>query len=465
MKYWILVSCLVIGQATGLCPPLRGQNADPVESALAEEPKEAAFAPASPSNTLLEGIEPLALRQVVTEVLKRNPKIARARFRAASAAARAPQVRALPDPVAALTFFVLPPETRVGPQRVSASIRQKLPWFGKLKLKEQAALYAAAAVEAEVETVRLDLLTETRRLYYELAFHEEHEAIIQGQRSTLARYEEAAQARYSAGMGLQQGVVRIQAQITRLDARLLEISERRSSLGAAINALRDRPANEPVGKLALPEMAESIPPGDRLRSGAQEHRPELVAAASRIAQRRSLVELAEKNFRPDVTLGVGYTLVGRRGDPAGRASPPPDNGDDVLAFSAQVNLPVWRRKLEAGLVEALTSQQAAEEDRRRILTEIEQAVGDLGARLPLLYEHWALLEKVLSVQAREALRSAEAAYTTGKLNAVDLLDSEVVLFEVQIGIARTRTDHAVARAQLERAVARPLAFFQEGPES
>lgn len=465
MKRWILVSCLIAIQATGHCSPLLGEAASPPDSAFSVKPGGPQSSPIPPSAALLDAIEVPSLQGLIAEVLERNPRIARARYQAASVVARIPQVRALPDPVAALTLYVLPPETRVGPQRVSASIHQKLPWFGKLKLKEKAALYAAAAAEAEVETLRLDLLTETRRLYYELAFHREHEAIVQEQRTTLARYEKAAQARYSAGMGLQQEVIRIQAQITRLDARLLEIAERRVSLEAAINSLRDRPAREQIGPLFLPEMSAFIPATDRLREGAREHRPELLAAASRIAQSQSLVELAEKNFRPDLTLGVGYALVDRRNDPAGRASPPPDDGDDVLALTGRVNLPVWRRKLEGGLTEALANQQAAEEDKRGILSGIEQEIGDLTSRLPLLYEHWELLDTVLRVQAREALRSAEAAYSTGKLNAVDLLDSEVVLFEVQIGIARTRTDYAVARAQLERALAYPLAFFQEGPES
>jgi outer membrane protein TolC len=71
---------------------------------------------------------------------------------------------------------------------------------------------------------------------------------------------------------------------------------------------------------------------------------------------------------------------------------------------------------------------------------------------------------VLRIQAREALRSAETAYRTGKLNAVDLLDAEVVLFDVQIATARTRTDLAIAQAELERAVARSLKPSKEGQD-
>ncbi len=443
MHHRKIVSWLVAGQAIALGA-----------TAIAQ-------APDGPSGTLLQAIETMALREIAAEVLERNPDIARARQRAAAAAARAPQVRALPDPIAALTVFVLPPETRVGPQRLSASIRQKLPWFGKLALKEQAALYTAAAAEADIETIRLDLLTEARRLAYELSFLDAHEAIVEAERSTLVRFEQAAQARYTAGIGLQQEIVRIQAQITRTDTRLLDISERRGSLLAAINALRDRPSAEPVGALTLPEPREPVFDRAGLRDDARARRPELAAADAEIAARTALIELAEKSFRPDVTLGFSYTAVGRRDDAAGRANPPTDDGDDVFALTGSLNLPVWRRKLEAGVEEAQALRWAAEENKRRILAGIERSIGDLTARMPLLFEHWQLLETVLRVQAREALRSAETAYSTGKLNAVDLLDAEVVLFEVRIATTRTRTDLAVAQAELERAVARPLKPLKE----
>ncbi len=399
---------------------------------------------------------PEVVRQLVEEVLERNPDVARARHRAAAATARAPQVRALPDPVAAIKVFALPAETRVGPQQLSVSLIQKLPWFGKLALRQQAALYAAAAAEADVETIQLDLVTEARRLAYELSFLDSHQAIVEAERGSLVRFEKAAQARYASGTGLQQEIVRIQAQITRSDTRLLDISERRASLLATLNALRDRPADQPVGVLTLPEPRAPIFDRAGLRQGARARRPELAAADAEIARRKTLIELAEKSFRPDLTLGFSYTAVGRRDDASGRANPPEGDGDDILALTGSLNLPVRRRKLEAAVAEAQAARWAAEENKRRILAGIERSIGDLTARMPLLFEHWRLLKTVLRVQAREALRSAETAYSTGKLNAIDLLDAEVVLFEVRIATARTRTDLAIAQAELERATSAPL---------
>lgn len=398
-----------------------------------------------------------SLRELIGEVLERNPEIARARHRAAAAAARAPQVRALPDPEAALAVFALPPETRVGPQRVKASISQRLPWLGKLALEERAALFAAAAARAEVEAIRLRLLTEARRMFYELSFLGEHVAIAMEEREHLTRHEEIARARYSAGLGLLQEVIKIQADVTRSDSLLLEIEMRRRSVLASLNALRHRSAATELEGGALPHPRPRIPTLDQLREQSWRRRPELAAARAEIAQREARVELAGKGYRPDFRVGLSYTTVDRRRDAAGRSDPPAGNGDDILELSAGVNLPIWKRKLDGALEEALREQSSAEQRQQQVRAEIEGEIGDAAARLPLLYRQSQLFENVLLTQAEETAKSSEAGYVTGKLNALDLLHAHHVLFEVRIALLRTRTDYAIALAHLEGAIGGPVA--------
>ncbi len=450
---------LALCQALVLCVPKTGH-------AIEEQPKAQASPSATedlsqPSTTrsadaLLSSLNPQGVVSLVTEVLERNPAIARAERLALAAEARVPQVGALPDPVAALSLFVLPAETRTGPQLFSASLQQELPWFGKLAAQERSAVLSAAAARADVEALRLEKLTETRRLVVELSFLQAYEAVVEAERRALVRYETAAQARYAAGTGLQQGIVRIQAQITRSNTRLLEIAERRSALTAELNRLRDRPSATLVAHQELSELDEPIFDTEALLRVAHSSRPEIGAATARIASASELVNVARLGFRPDVTVGASYTAVGSRDDVAARFDPPEDESDDIFTLTGSLKLPVRRGKLEAAVEEATAHRWAAEENKRAILAQIASEIGDLTTRMPLLWEHLSLLDRVLLRQAREALRSAETAYSTGRLNAVDLLDAEVVLLEVEIAAARTRADLAVAHAQLERSVGRPV---------
>jgi outer membrane protein TolC len=326
------------------------------------------------------------------------------------------------------------------------------------------ALNTAQAADAEARVVHLDVLLEAQRLFHELSFLHEHRAVLEAERLALERFEEAARARYATGRGTQQEVVRIQAQITLVDQRALDLDQRQASLTAAFNSLRDRPGSAPVIGLELsPPRFSGLEDMDqeRLLGLAHSHRPALAAAHARVAQRRSLTLLAEKGYKPDFTLGAAYTLVGKRTDPLGQDLPPPDNGEDILGISASLNLPVWRKRLDAGLQEAQSRERVAEEETRHLLTEIDGQIAELAARLPLLYDQWSLLENVLRVQAEEALRSAESAYVTGGLNAVDLLDAEVMLYDARTAAARASADYAIALARLERAVAVSLTTLLE----
>ncbi|TFH34037.1 MAG: TolC family protein, partial [Bacteroidia bacterium] len=62
-----------------------------------------------------------------------------------SALEAAPQVKALPDPQVAFGYFIMPVETRMGPQQFKLSASQMFPWFGTLKAKENASIESAKA--------------------------------------------------------------------------------------------------------------------------------------------------------------------------------------------------------------------------------------------------------------------------------------------------------------------------------
>ena len=335
-------------------------------------------------------------------------------------------------------------------------ISQGLPWFGKLDLKEQAALFSVAALEAEVESKKLKLVTEARRLYYEVSFLDSYEVITDEFRAHLLRHEEIARGRYSTGIGSGQGVVKLQAEITRVERRLLDIEARRVGLVAQLNSLRDRPASFAGPEVLVRQVEEMQVDLDASLEAALHFRPELSVADARISRAETLIQLAEKGYRPDFKVGLAYTMVESRDDPAGRLSPPAGNGDDILGIQGGITLPIWRKKLAAGVEEAVELEIAAGEARRAIVAEIRGAVGDLIQRVPLSWRQLRLVEDLLVVQAEEALESAQSGYIAGTLNALDLLDAEHVLFEARTAVARARADYLVGIAKLEGAIGAPL---------
>ena len=172
--------------ASGLSLLTVGVHAD-------DAPVDAARTSNFAADRLVQSLAP-PLRVLSEDVLRQSPEVARARAEADAAVARARQMGSWPDPSAMLTLFALPPETRVGPQRLAVSVSQPLPWLGKLELRQKEALWAAVAADARWQAKRLDLVTEVRKHFYELTFVTEQAAIIDQERLHLIRHEELAQA-------------------------------------------------------------------------------------------------------------------------------------------------------------------------------------------------------------------------------------------------------------------------------
>ncbi len=417
--------------------------------------------PATPSDRIVDGISDSELQLLIREVIERNPRVASLRAEAAAKVQKAPQVKSLPDPTASVTWFVLSPQTRVGPQDVTINIAQRFPWFGELDLEEQAAILDAAAAKARVESLILELVTTTRTRYRELQYLRLEEMIVREDRNTLDRFEELSRARYAAGTGLGQAVIKIQAEITRADARLLAIEDRVVEIEAAINRLRDVRASTPVRLGTIFGAFTDELEIESLRKQAISGRPEVVEATARIDASTARVDISSKKRSPDVFVGLTYGLVGKRDDDAGRLNPPQGNGDDILGLTGGMTIPLWSKSLRAGEEEAAQYKLAAEERRRAVIADIEGSLGDLVGRVPLLRDQIELFERALIPQAEESLISVENAYGAGTANALDLLDAERTLLTVRLGLERIRTDLAVVLARLEGTIAAPLTQILE----
>ena len=142
---------------------------------------------------------------------------------------------ALADPQLSLTAFAAPPETRVGPQRLMASVSQAIPARGKRSLARTVATHRLAALRADYEAEQIALAFHTKRLYFEIAHRDTEKRIQEEFRLHLKQHEEIARGRYGAGFGTAQGVLKLQTELTRVEQRLLAIATERTSLVARLN--------------------------------------------------------------------------------------------------------------------------------------------------------------------------------------------------------------------------------------
>lgn len=398
------------------------------------------------------------LDDLVATALRDNPRIAAARQAALAAAEVPAQASSLDDPQAGIAWYLSEVETRVGPQEQRLFLSQKLPFWGKRGLRGAHAEGLARVAGATVRDVALAVVTEVRVRYYDLAYVEESIRITEADRALVADIVEAALAHYRAGHGQQRDVLRAQVALSRDTDRLLTLRELRATLTAELNELLARDKQTPIDGAALPEPLPVVEAQGGLREEMEAARPRLAALARRVEAARTAEALARKQYYPDLTARFDYTVT------AEGPLPVADNGTDSYWATLSVNLPIWRKRLDAGVSEArarLAEAEAAYRDERE---RGERELIDLRFRLATSRDQVALFDTGLIPQAEQALRATMDGYRTGQAGFLDLLDAERDWLELRLAAFRAKTDLFQQQARLEQAVGRLPEIAKAGRE-
>jgi cobalt-zinc-cadmium efflux system outer membrane protein len=393
----------------------------------------------------------LRLSELIDEALERNPEVMAAKERWSSAQEIIDARRALPDPQLSYTYFVENIETRVGPQRHILGARQTLPFFGKRDLRAEIATKEAENLKYLYEATRSEVIHQVQRVYYDLFYLSTVLDITHNEKALLDRFERIARVKYETGSGLQQNILKVQVEISKLNERLLVLEKQRQTMEAMLNTLLDKPPTRPLGKPIEPELVEVSAGLDELLKLARERRPEVSAAQALVERSASAYKLARKDYSPDLTIGLNYIEVGERSEPVR------DNGQDAFSVMLSINLPIWQKKLSAQAKSALKMIASEKSSYQDILNRTLFEVKDHFFKMETAWETIQLYESTLIPQAEQSMESAEAGYITGIMSFLDVLDAERVLLGIRFGYWHAYTDYLKHVSDLERAAGIQLA--------
>lgn len=365
---------------------------------------------------------------------------------------RLPQVEAFPDPKFTYRYFIEEVETRVGAQRQSFAIAQKFPWFGKLALRGGAAAEAANARRQEYEAAKLKLFYEVNDVYYEYYYLHRAIAVTEENLRLLKHIESVARTRYKVGAGSHSDVIRAQVELGKLDDQFRSLRQLREPVAARLNAALNRPPTAQLPKPAKPLQEEISAGDDELLLMLAQANPDLKALGFEISRQKLRIDLAEKDYFPDVTLGVNYI------DTAGAIGPmnPSDSGKDPVIAMVSVNLPIWWSKLSAGVREAkhryLAALHRKAEKKNTLYAQLKMVLyrfHDAGRKINLYRD--TLLPK-----ARQSLTVTTKSFQAGRGSFIDMVDAQRILLAFHLSYERALADHAQRLAELEMIVGRPL---------
>lgn len=398
----------------------------------------------------------LELPGLIGEALERNPSIIAARDRWKSAQAIIGARRAFPDPHFSYGYFIESVETRVGPQEHILSAKQTFPFYGKRNLRADIAAKEAENLKQVYESMKREIIRQVRKTFYDLFYIVTLIDITHREKTLLERFEQIARTKYETGRGLQQNIIKVHVEISKLNERLLNLQKQKQTSEAMMNTLLNRPPAEPLAKPKQPDLMKISFGLEELLELAKGNRPELKAAEALIEKGESAYNLAKKDHYPDLTVGVNYIEVGDR---PGYVE---DEGKDAFNVMLSINVPIWWKKLSSQAQSALETIAAHKSHYHNMLNRTLFEVKDNFFKIQTARDTIELYENALIPQAKQSMESAEAGYITGIVSFLDLLDAERVLLNVQFGYWQAYTQYLEHVNDLERAVGIELTEHRPG---
>ena len=371
-----------------------------------------------------------------------NPKLKQALARYQAALAKVAPASAWVDPRLTYGYFARPVETRTGPQEMRFSAAQTFPWKGKLDLKGRIAQQEAEVEGQRYEAERRSVIFEVKAAYYDCYFLERAIAVTEENLRLLAHLEEVGRTRYRGGTGEHAPVLKAQVELGRLEDQLRSLRQQRRPTAARLNAALGRAVTDPIAVPDSLPMAALDLDEEVLKARLQAANPTLQMRHTQARARSLGVELAGKQFYPDLTVSLDYIHIG-------------DRGANPLMAMATLNLPLWRSSYEAGERAAKLSHQAAlqgvADEQNRLAAELELALykqRDAQSRS-------ALYRDSLLPKAEQALNVTQRAFAADRSDFLAVIDAQRTLLEFQLAYERARTDQALHWAEIEKLVGEP----------
>lgn len=395
----------------------------------------------------------LDLDALIQEALKNNPNLSVLRARLAAFEAKIPQAGALEDPSfrfevsnVPLSDFNLSSTPMSGNQFV---LSQKFSLPGKQRAREQSVQFASESVAWLLRDRELAIANAVKQPFYHLAYVIRAIAIMEKNRVLLQDLVRTARTKYAVGKGLQQDVLKAQVSLSALDTELIALRAEKQLAEARLNLVLNRSPQSLLGAPPDTIGLSSVPlTVDALLAQADEGHPSLKAMEQSILMWQAQVEVARRNFWPDMTVSLGYRQ---------RAFAPNDpvGGSDFISVGVGIPLPVFGgRKQRQQIAEVRANMREAEAQKAVERQEIHYEIQRLVIEVRQHRESAELFRSAMLPQAEQSLASALSGYRVDKVDFLTLLNNQMTLLNFEMTYYRHVIEHEKRVADLVAAVGR-----------
>ena len=401
-----------------------------------------------------EGLsQPLTPDVAMTIAIRDNPSLAQIRARYDAMREIPSQVGALPDPTINLNAMNFPTNSFDQGQepmtQVQIGFSQMFPFPGKLGLKKEAAEFEAEALGHSVEEAIRQLRRNVSTKWWQLYYLDRATDTLSRNQGLLRQFITVARTKYETGKGLQQDVLLAQLELSKLLDQEIKLTAMRRTQAIALNVLMDQ---LPSITIALPanvstQMPELIAE-ETLGALASNERARLKQMQSKVESAQARLKLAKRGYYPDFMVGMNY------GDRSGMNGPPRGGErEDFASLMIGIKVPLYAKRKQAKAVaqrhsEVEMSRHALRNEQGSVLAEVSRGVTDYQRAK----QQFSLFETGIIPQAKQTVSSMLAGYQVNEVDFLNLVRSQITLFNYELQYWRALSEANQALARLEAAV-------------
>ncbi|MFN7170243.1 MAG: TolC family protein [Candidatus Omnitrophota bacterium] len=381
------------------------------------------------------------LEELIKEALENNPQIQAAKNLWRAKQAKIPQARALDDPWLGLEYENIPRGSQDLEKSTMEmySIQQMIPFPSKLFTKSRIASREAKAQEQIYKEKEREIIQEVKSAFQELFFIQKAMEINNENKFLLEQFAKAAERKYSVGKATQQDVLKAQVELSKIANELITLEQKRETAVARLNVLINRDPRKEI-EIAVEEKIGEIKYNlDEFYRLCLEKRPEFKAFRYWLEKAEESLSLAKQEYLPDFM--VKYE---RR-----------EENDRFSSWDAMFGLtiPLWFWEKQANMVRQMRAElEVARAEYKQMENMVLFEVKDAYVKLDSVRRLVELYKTTFIPQAEQTLKASRIAYEAGKIDFLNLLDSQRMFLDSKLDYYRMLADYEIALADLERAV-------------
>jgi outer membrane protein TolC len=346
--------------------------------------------------------------------------------------------------------------TGVGDMGDKESPAMKFPFPGIMALKGEIVNQEVKIAREELETVRKSVVTDGRRVFWDLAYNRRAQEITGATLELFDQLELSARKRYEVGKESLQDVIRVQIQQEKMQEELKTLKESQKNLQANVRKIVDLAPGTDIGFPAIREPRRGLPGIDAVTALALEKSQELRTIRAMIGRTERMIEMAETEIYPRFTQNLSLfenkavVQVGsiRTEAPFG----------DVAGASMGEGLPKnpWFGLQDAYLQETREKLQALRNELKNTENGTIFRVREGWYKLDLAIREERLYSKKIIELSRLSAEVTGLRYEAGVAQMRDVIEFYMTWFEARLTSERKKSEIEAARADLEEVIGTSL---------